>query len=53
MNTIECIKSRRSVRKFTDLTVSHKILEQIVDAASFSPSWKKTQISRNGETPVP
>ncbi|RDY32701.1 nitroreductase family protein [Lachnotalea glycerini] len=46
MNTIECIKSRRSVRKFTDLTVSHKILEQIVDAASFSPSWKNTQISR-------
>jgi len=46
MNTIECIKSRRSVREFTTQQVSHNILEQIVDAASFSPSWKNTQISR-------
>ncbi|WP_099469026.1 nitroreductase family protein [Konateibacter massiliensis] len=46
MNTIECIKSRRSVREFTDQKVSHPILEQIVEAASFSPSWKNTQISR-------
>ncbi len=46
MNTIECIKSRRSVREFTEQQVSHNILEQIVDAASFSPSWKNTQISR-------
>lgn len=46
MNTIECIKSRRSVREFTEQQVSHNILEQIIDAASFSPSWKNTQISR-------
>lgn len=46
MNTIECIKSRRSVREFSEQKVSHTILEQIVDAASFSPSWKNTQISR-------
>lgn len=46
MNTIECIKSRRSIRDFSDKSVSHDILDQIVDAASFSPSWKNTQISR-------
>lgn len=46
MNTIECIKSRRSVREFTEQKVSHNVLEQIVEAASFSPSWKNTQISR-------
>jgi nitroreductase len=46
MKTIECIKSRRSIREFTEQKVSHEILEQIVDAASFSPSWKNTQISR-------
>lgn len=46
MNTIECIKSRRSIRDFSDKAVSHDILDQIVDAASFSPSWKNTQISR-------
>jgi nitroreductase len=46
MNTIECIKSRRSVREFTEQVVSHSILNEIVEAASFSPSWKNTQISR-------
>ncbi len=46
MNTIECIKSRRSVREFTEQKVNHNILNQIIEAASFSPSWKNTQISR-------
>lgn len=46
MNTIECIKFRRSVRAFSNDPISHEILEQIVDAASFSPSWKNTQITR-------
>ncbi|MCR4655855.1 MAG: nitroreductase family protein [Lachnospiraceae bacterium] len=46
MQTIDCIKQRRSIRKFTDEAVSHEVLEKIVDAASFSPSWKNTQIVR-------
>ena len=46
MQTIDCIKQRRSIRKFTDEPVSHEVLEKIVEAASFSPSWKNTQIVR-------
>ncbi len=46
MEAIECIKKRRSIRKFTNEPVSHEVLEKIVEAASFSPSWKNTQIVR-------
>lgn len=46
MNTIDCIKSRRSVRKFTEEKVPHEVLEQLVDLARWAPSWKNTQIAR-------
>lgn len=46
MTTTECIKNRRSIRKFTDQPVPHELLEQIVETASYAPSWKNTQITR-------
>ena len=46
MQTLDCIHERRSIRKFTDEPVSHEVLEQIVEAASYSPSWKNTQVVR-------
>lgn len=46
MNTIECMKSRRSVRAFKPDKISHEILEQAIDAAAYAPSWKNTQITR-------
>lgn len=46
MQTLDCIATRRSIRKFTDEPVSHETLEKIVKAASYSPSWKNTQIVR-------
>lgn len=46
MTAQECITGRRSIRSFTDQTVSHELLEQIVETASFAPSWKNTQITR-------
>ncbi|MGN0299638.1 MAG: nitroreductase family protein [Lachnospiraceae bacterium] len=46
MNTIECIKTRRSIRSFTDQPVSHETLEKIVAAAAYAPSWKNTQVTR-------
>lgn len=46
MQTLECIKTRRSIRKFTDEPVSHETLEKIIESASYSPSWKNTQIVR-------
>lgn len=46
MTANECITGRRSIRKFTDQPVSHDLIEKIVSAASFAPSWKNTQITR-------
>ncbi len=46
MTAEECIKGRRSIRKFTAEPVSHELLAQIVETASFAPSWKNTQITR-------
>lgn len=46
MNAVECLKGRRSIRKFTDEPVAHEVLEQIIETASYAPSWKHTQIAR-------
>ncbi len=46
MEAVACIKTRRSVRKYTDEMVPHDVFEQIVDAARFAPSWKNTQVVR-------
>lgn len=31
MNTVDCIKSRRSVRKFTEQKVPHEVLEELLE----------------------
>ena len=46
MEALECIKTRRSVRKFTEEPVERALIEQIVEAAAYAPSWKNTQIAR-------
>lgn len=46
MTAKECITGRRSIRRFTAEPVPHDLLEQIVETASFAPSWKNTQITR-------
>lgn len=46
METLECIKTRRSIRKFKENVVDHETIDKIIAAASFAPSWKNTQISR-------
>lgn len=46
MTAKECITGRRSIRKFTEQTISHELLSQIVETASYAPSWKHTQIVR-------
>lgn len=46
MNYSECIKSRRSIRKYKPDSVDHCIIDSIVSIASYSPSWKNTQITR-------
>lgn len=46
MEALECIKTRRSIRKFKDTPVDQDTLKKIVEAASMAPSWKNTQITR-------
>ncbi|MBO5166018.1 MAG: nitroreductase family protein [Lachnospiraceae bacterium] len=46
MTANECIRGRRSIRQFTDRPVPHDVLENIVETASYAPSWKHTQITR-------
>ena len=46
MNVNECIKSRRSIRKYKPNAIDHSIIDSIVSTTSFSPSWKNTQITR-------
>ena len=45
MNTAECITTRRSIRKYKPDPVDHSLIDSIVSLASYSPSWKNTQIT--------
>ena len=46
MTARECILGRRSIRKFKPDAIDHELLKQVVEAASYAPSWKHTQITR-------
>lgn len=46
MEALECIRTRRSIRKFKDAAVDHDTMNAIIAAAAMAPSWKNTQISR-------
>ncbi len=46
MTGIEMIKGRRSIRKYKDEVVSKDILNDIMDATRFAPSWVNFQIAR-------
>ena len=46
MTVTECIETRRNIRKYRPDPVDHSLLESIVALASYSPSWKNTQITR-------
>lgn len=46
MEVTKCIKERRSVRRFTGEKVPRDAINQIVNLASFAPSWKNSQTTR-------
>lgn len=46
MDAIQVIKERRSVRSFKDERVPREVMEEVIDAVRFAPSWTNTQISR-------
>jgi len=46
MEVLEAIKGRRSIRKYKTTPVDDKILELILEAAHWAPSWSNTQCWR-------
>ncbi len=46
MTTTDCIKTRRSVRKFEDREVPRGLITEIIGEAAFAPSWKNTRTPR-------
>ena len=46
MNTVDCIKARRSIRNYKEEQIPQEVIREIVDVARFAPSWKNTQIPR-------
>lgn len=46
MTAKECIKGRRSIRRFKSDKIKHELLAEIIETASYAPSWKNTQIAR-------
>lgn len=46
METLEAIKTRRSVRKFSDREVEQEKLQAVLEAVQASPSWANMQCSR-------
>lgn len=46
MEAIECIKTRRSCRKYADRKVAREVIDNAIAAAAYAPSWKNTQVTR-------
>lgn len=46
MDMITGIKERRSIRKFKDEIVDRELMNEILDASRFAPSWANFQIAR-------
>jgi len=43
MDALECLLTRRSVRKFADRNVDNETLRKVIEAARHAPSWANTQ----------
>lgn len=46
MDIIKAIKERRSIRNFKEKKVDRKTMDEIIDAARWSPSWANFQVAR-------
>lgn len=46
MEALEMLQTRRSVRKFKEELLPRDVINQIIEAASYAPSWKNAQPSR-------
>ncbi len=46
MTVQDCIKTRRSIRKFKSDAIDHSVIEEIIGDAAYAPSWKNSQTVR-------
>lgn len=46
MELKDCVKGRRSIRKYKGDAVKDELIEKIVGVATLSPSWKNSQTTR-------
>ena len=46
METLQCIETRRSIRRFTEEPVTKEQIEAIVSYAKYAPTWKNVQANR-------
>ena len=46
MELVNAVKERRSIRRFSDKSVSPELISKIVSNAVYAPSWKNTQTTR-------
>lgn len=46
MNTIEALRTRRTIRRFDSKEVSRQVLDSIFEAVRFAPSWKNSRTFR-------
>jgi nitroreductase len=46
MDIIEVIKTRRSIRKYLQTTISEEMIKTVLEAARWAPSWKNNQCWR-------
>ena len=46
METLEAIKTRRSIRKYSDKPVDRDTIEKIIAGAAYAPTWKNSQTAR-------
>ena len=46
MEFMQCLTNRRSVRKYKADAIDHAVIEKVILAASYSPSWKNSQTVR-------
>jgi nitroreductase len=44
MELASAIKTRRSIRKFTDYYITDEEIKEILEAARYAPSWANTQV---------
>jgi len=46
METLKCIETRRSVRKFTEKPIEKALVEKLIAMAQLAPTWKNSQTVR-------